>query len=369
MSTVTGMQTATCGTACQRAGEWFLRSGIQEPHGGVARYHLIAERRNARVSTEITGYAVSALLELHERCGAAEFLAAARRSGDFLCRAWDAGCGAMPFEWPADGAGGEPLTYFFDNGIIARALVRLWGATGEAAYLEAARACAHAMERDFLNGQDIHPVLRLPSREPAPRDGRWSRSSGCYQLKAALAWLELAEAAGEARYRAAFERALKLALATHASFLDGAADDRARMDRLHAYCYFLEALLARPEHPEAREALREGIARVASELRRIRGEFERSDVNAQLLRVRLWADALGVEPVDEAAAAEEAGRLAAFQMNGADARLRGGFNFGAVRGAPSNYANPVSTAFGMQALAMWDEYRNGGLRTGWNRLI
>lgn len=363
------MRTAACSAVCRRAGEWFLASGIQEPEGGVARYHLIAERRNARISTEITAYAVSALLELYERSGNARFLAAAGHAGDFLCRAWDAGRGAMPFEWAAEGAPPEPLTYFFDNGIIARALLRLWRTAGTVRCRDIALACASAMERDFLNPRDIHPILRLPSKEPLERDGRWSRSSGCYQLKAALAWLEAALITGEARYRAAFERAFELALDTHRNFLDEAAGDRARMDRLHAYCYFLEGLLARPEDPRARAALREGIARTAAELRRIRGEFERSDVNAQLLRLRLWADALGIVPLDEAAAEEEAGRLAAFQMDGADPRLRGGFNFGAVHGAPSNYANPVSTAFGMQALAMWEEHRHGRLRTGWDRLI
>lgn len=367
LATATGTRTKGCSPACLRAGEWLLGSGIQEPHGGVARYHLIAERRNARVSTEITGYALSALLELYAGSGDRRYLDAARRAGDFLCRAWDASCAAMPFEWPADGA--EPLTYFFDNGIIARGLLRLWRATGASRYMDIAQACAEAMQRDFVNGSDIHPVLRLPSKEPAPRDGRWSRSSGCYQLKSALAWLELDRLTGGARYRQAFARALELALATHGSFLDGAPDNSTRMDRLHAYCYFLEALLACPEDARCRGALREGIARIGAELRRIRSHFERSDVNAQLLRLRLWADAAGIEPIDEAAAAEEALRLAGYQMDGADPRLRGGFNFGSLQGAVSNYANPVSTVFGFQALAMWDEHRNGGLQTAWDRLI
>lgn len=354
--------------ACLRAGEWFLASGIQEPHGGVARYHLIRERRNARISTEITGYAVSAMLEVFERTGAERFLDAAQRAGDFLCRAWDGSCEAMPFEWCAEG-GVERLTYFFDNGIIARGMLRLWRITGEERHLALARACADAMERDFLNADDIHPILRLPGKEPLARDGRWSRSSGCYQLKSALAWLEMAELTGDARYRRAFDRALELALRTHEAFLDAAADNHARMDRLHAYCYFLEALPGRGGDARVRAALEEGIARAGRELRRIRVEFERSDVNAQLLRVRLWADAMGLVRLDKQAAEEEAGRAASFQMESPDRRLDGGFNFGALGEGMSNYANPVSTAFCLQALAMWEEHRSGGLRTGWDRLI
>ncbi|HEY1497525.1 MAG TPA: hypothetical protein VGF49_23365, partial [Candidatus Solibacter sp.] len=48
-----------------RTGEWFLRSGIQESNGGVARYYRTDVCRNLPVSTEITGYAVSALVYLH----------------------------------------------------------------------------------------------------------------------------------------------------------------------------------------------------------------------------------------------------------------------------------------------------------------
>src|SRR5690348_415318 len=48
-----------------RAGEWFLHSGIQEANGGVARYHRVDVGRNAAISTEITGYAASALVYLH----------------------------------------------------------------------------------------------------------------------------------------------------------------------------------------------------------------------------------------------------------------------------------------------------------------
>jgi hypothetical protein len=49
----------------ERAAGWFLNSGIQEASGGVARYYRSDTRRNARISTEITGYAVSTFVYLH----------------------------------------------------------------------------------------------------------------------------------------------------------------------------------------------------------------------------------------------------------------------------------------------------------------
>lgn len=363
------MPQKVCGQILSRAGGWFLRSGIQDASGGVARYHLIAEKRNARVSTEITGYAVSAYLELFERTKKEAYLQAARRAGDLLCRAWDEESAAMPFEWSRNGAAPQRLSYFFDTGIIVRGLLRLWRQTGEDRYFRMALLGGESMERDFCNGQDAHPIVRLPDKTPVERDGRWSRSSGCYQLKAALGMLELAQETGERRFELRYEETLRRGLATHHRFLSEAPDEHGVMDRLHAYCYFLEGLLPRAERPEVEDALRDGIARAAVALRRVRPGFERSDVNGQLLRVRLWADEAGAVKLEREAAEQEARWAAQYQMRSEEARLDGAFNFGRRGGVESNYANPVSTAFCVQALAMWEEYLNGGLAASWRRLV
>ena len=369
MSTSIEAKAPTAPLTLIRAGQWFLRSGIQEAHGGVARYHYIAENRNARTSTEITGYAVSALMELHERTANPAYLEAALRAGDLLCRAWDSNASAMPFEWSATGELPEHHSYFFDNGIIVRGLLRLWGAAREQRYLDTAVQCADSMRRDFVNTSDIHPILALPEKSPLARDSRWSRSSDCYQLKSALGWLSVAEATGDTSYVAEYERALERALRTHSSFFDHEPDPQRVMDRLHAYGYFLEALLARAGRSDVRLALAEGIARAAGHLRRVRGGFERSDVNGQILRVRLWADGLGAVPLDEASAAQEAEWAARYQMQSDDPRLDGGFNFGQRAGAATDFSNPVSTAFCLQALALWDDRRAGIPTVDWRKLI
>jgi hypothetical protein len=341
----------------QRAGAWFLHSGIQEPTGGVARYHYIAEAKNAKVSTEITGYAVSALLDLFARCGNQEYLNSAIRAGDFLTRAYDSGAQAMPFEW--DASGGPQYSYFFDNGIIVRGLLRLYRVTGRESYLATALACGESMARDFVNSDDIHPILELPSKKPVARDARWSRSSDCYQLKSALAWVELAEVTGDHSFSGLYEQALERALVTHSSFLSGEPAQERVMDRLHAYGYFLEALLQSVAKPGVAAALKAGLEDAGRELRRVRTLFERSDVSAQILRARLWADALGAVRLDRQAAEEEAVWAASHQISGGGARLDGGFNFGRRSGAASDFANPVSTAFCLQALAMWEDLRRG----------
>jgi hypothetical protein len=66
-----------------------------------------------------------------------------------------------------------------------------------------------------------------------------------------------------------------------------------------------------------------------------------------LLRIRVFADAVGVAPLDRTAAQWEAERLAEF------AAEDGGFYFGSSAGTWEPYINPVSAAFALQALALW----------------
>lgn len=332
-----------------RAGGWFLASGIQEPGGGVARFYRADLGRNRAVSTEITGYTVSALMYLHRVTGEAVFLDRARRAARFLAEdAWDAKAQNFPFE---HGPGAESMLYFFDCGIIVRGLLAVWRETGDESLLQRAVDCGHAMIRDFDTGAEIHPILTLPDKTPLTRDWRWSRSPGCYQLKSALAWRDLAAITGEAEFRSAFDRHLERSLSDYSNFLPGNPDSERVMDRLHAFCYFLESLLSYLDNERCALALADGIARVGRYLREISPVFARSDVHAQLLRVRLWAS--GTLPLDSDAARQEAEALAKFQMRSEDPRIDGGFSFGTRNGETIPHVNPVSTAFAVQALHMW----------------
>jgi hypothetical protein len=352
-----------------RASEWFVRSGIQEPSGAVARYYRTDMTGNHPISTEITGYAISAFLFFQQPAHA---LAAAR----FLTRqAWDGH--SMPFEMN-HGAGGL-ATYFFDCGIVVRGLLAAWRATGEGEFREVAITLGQSMAADFAStDSDYHPILKLPEKKPLARDPlRWSQSAGCYQLKSALAWRELFDATGERIFRENYERLLENALRSYAGFLPGHSDRLKVVDRLHAFLYFVEGLL--PKACEAaglpasvercRVALCDGLRRVSSHLAQTASEFERSDVYAQLLRMRVFADWMGIVPLDEAAAQSEAEILAGFQVFSDDRRIDGGFYFGRKGGAWLPYVNPVSTAFAAQALALWQRHRGGGAPAGWVQLI
>ena len=333
--------------ALSQAGEWLLQSGIQAPNGGVARYYRSDLERNEPISTEITGYAASAFVYLFEKTGRTVFADRARRAADFLIQdAWDEELQTFPFEYP-----GRPPAYFFDCGIIVRGLLAVWRMSGDERYLKAAVAGGHAMLRDFDAGADFHPILELPSKRPVVRDARWSRSSGCYQLKSAMAWHELDDITENHQFGDAFDRILEFAMNNEQSFLPGSEDEHRVMDRLHAYSYFLEALVSYGHD------VCEGVERVAGYLRQIAPRFLRSDVYAQLLRVRLLSG------VDAEPGAHEVRELEKFQASGdiADRRIAGGFYFGTKGGEMLPFVNPVSTVFAMQALEMWREHRAGRL--------
>ncbi len=348
--------------------EWFLRSGIQEENGGVARYFLSDRRKNAPISSEITGYFASALVDLHRQDSSNGFASAGLKAANFLNDvAWDESQSAMPFECQPEG---NRYSYFFDNGIITRGLLAAWRHSSRPGLLDLAVKCGESMARDFAEGTDFCPIIKLPSKTPLVyQPARWSRSPGCYQLKAALAWYELWLATGARRFLQLYEKMLASSLDSHDSFLPGCDTELPVMDRLHAYCYFLEGLLPAIDEPECAAALVKGIHRTATFMRSIAPRFLRSDVIAQLLRARLFADALGVLPLDKQAAAQEAAMLTEFQSNDKDVRLNGGFWFGRQGTEILPFMNPVSTAFSCQALQMWEQYQAGDRRQEWRELI
>ncbi|MBX9603615.1 MAG: hypothetical protein K2X35_21595 [Bryobacteraceae bacterium] len=331
-----------------QAGQWFVSSGITAAGGGVARFHRIDAGQNLPVSHEITGYAVSSLADLARRTGQPRFREAAIRSARYLReKAWDESASAFPFE-----SGGP--AYFFDTGIIIRGLLQAWRLSGETAFRDRAVEAGMSLAMDFLGEGFFYPVISLPEKQPEALGDRWSRQPGCYQLKSAMAWHDLAAATGDSQWNQAYERALELHLAGWREFLPGDPDPLRVMDRLHAFCYFLEGLLPACGRDEVRSVLAEGMALVTNHHREIRARFERSDVAAQLLRVRLLADARGAVPLDRARAEEEAAIVAEYQFRDGETRVRGGFCFGSRDGRRMPFVNPVSTAFCAQALAMWE---------------
>jgi hypothetical protein len=339
------------------AGRWFQQSGIQDASGGVARYYFAETGQNRAISTEITGYAASALVFLADVTNDESYLRTAQLAVDFLCEeAWEPAPGVFPFELDPE-PDSHLHTYFFDTGIIIRGLLAVWRVTKENRLLRVAKEAARQMARHFAGPGDWHPVLQMPSLRPTPREARWSRSPGCYQLKSALGWLEVADATGDESIAAPYYEWMEKSLASHRDYLPGSDDPSVVMDRLHPYCYFLEGMSRFVSRVDCRDEYAWGLERAGKLLREIRPVFLRADVCAQLLRARL----LAAEhiPLDIRAASEEAGELLAFQAQGEDPRIDGGFWFGRRNGEVIPHVSPVPTAFAVQALELWRAFQAG----------
>ena len=150
----------------ERAGRWFLQSGIQHPAGGVARYYNGDLNRNQAVSTEITGYTASALVYLHASREMNGIFRGRFAPPRFLTqRAWQGAWQAMPFEVDP-----PRLTYFFDCGIVVRGWLAVWRADGDPEFLESAVALGRAMARDFVDrGRQLASGAQTCPRKAPPR--------------------------------------------------------------------------------------------------------------------------------------------------------------------------------------------------------
>lgn len=357
---------------CYRSGlRWLAYSGIQAESGGVSRYYSEDAGAYQDISTEITAYAIQAYLQLPIP-GQTGLLSNALRAGQFLC--FDAGDpqdGLFPVQVSRSGAEARRVAYFFDCGIIIRALLALWHATADPMYLERAERCgAMILERMSRVDGSFFPVVDLESGVPSVPGETWSLEPGVHQLKVGLAFLELAEVTSSGLFSKTAEQLLHGCLRAQEMFLPGHSDPARVVDRLHAYCYFLEGILPFLERRfDCVQALAAGMTRLEAGAAEHRDLFDRCDTTAQLLRLRLLADYIGVVEIDLGAASREAESLAGFQIRSEDRRTNGAFSFGQFRGQPIPHASPVATIFGLQALRMWEEYQRGEMRTTWRELI
>ncbi len=349
----------TASSTLHKAGRWLLESGIQSENGGVARYYRKDLGQNLPVSCEITGYALSAFCYLFELTGEEAYRNAAGRAAHFLTEiAWDPASSTMPFELE----GGRRYSYFFDCGIIARGLLWHWRLLREEKSLEVASSIGLSMERDFRSFSAFHPIIWLPCKSIEPYTTWWSRMPGAFQLKSALAWLDLAGETGREEFRGFYEEMLAFALRRYSETLDIETERPKLMDRLHPWAYFLEGLHPVHERSDVMPIWTGALERGQLLLEELESGFVRSDVCAQLLRIQLLQG--------KAASPAQLARLEAFQFDSGDRADNGGFGFGRRDGEMMPHTNPVSTVFALQALEMASLGAEGTLSGfDWRKLI
>ena len=352
--------------------KWLTGSGIQNKSGGVAQYYCADVGKYREVAVGTTGSFISALLKLHWSEGE-PVPGVALRAGHFLTKhAFDRDSDLFALGPSTNPNSSSLHASFVECGIVIRGLLDLWRATGDRACLDHAERCGLALcgKMSIVDGS-FFPLYDIAMNHPHSGSGAWSVEPGVYQLKVGLAFLELAEATGMGQFKASTEFMRTWALKRQESFLlDDTEEPQLMMDRAHAYCYFLEGLL--PEAAldrDCRQALQFGLLRVENLVDEIGGQFQRCDVLAQVLRLRLYADIIGVMELNRGRADQEATRIAEFQIQSPDPRVDGGFAFARQRSELLQHINPATTAVAVQALQMWEQAEEETFRQPWKVLI
>ena len=350
---------------------WLTRSGIQDESGGLARYYRAAEDKYEGLSTAATGYFISGLLRCAEYPQETPPKEAAAAGRILIEKAYDIEAELFLSDLGPAESNPRKWAYFFDCLIAIRALVDLWAATKNSAYLECAEKCGIGIKRNLsrMDGS-FFPVHDIARDMPYEADEPWSLQAAVYHLKAMPIFLELSEATGLYEFKAMGQDLLKWTLKRYESFLEPDSDAERLMSRLHGYGYFLEGLL--PEaglDTECSRAFQFGLLEIENVSQEIGHEYHRCDVIAQLLRLRIYADRLGIMELDYQQAGNEAAAIEELQMQSADPKVDGGFAFALKASVPVEHYNPATAVVAIQALQMWDQASGGSFRQGWETLI
>ena len=340
---------------------WLLDSGIQSESGGVYRDFHSSDDDFGPVSTEATAWYVLALLGIGEKEG--EQRQRAELAGRFLVeKARDVTTDLFVSEASEDEQG-EKIADFLGSGLVLRALLALAHATGDRHYLECAQGCARAMQNrmsrvdgSFFARYDIahqSPVMEV--------------EGGVDQMKVAACFLDLAED-GYHEFEYPAELLTRWALSRCESWDPALAEPEDRANAMNAYGLFLEGLLPTAAlDMRSSQALQTGMIRLEQALVQANGSSTPEGL-ARLLRLRLYADALGMMELDYGRAKAEAEELAGRQMQSLDPKLDGAFTVKPDEDRPREL-RPETTAVAVQALDMWDEVSDGGFRESWRVLI
>lgn len=241
--------------ALDAAHRWLIFSDIREKdpqkagYGGLRQAYNTVDHDYSFVYSEISGYAISALVNFWSMSGDEQYLSLAEnaaqfvqklqiQTGDFLFQ------GAVAHGLTLPGYTLRPAYYSFDNAMILQGLLDLHAGRPSPALL--ASACAigdwlvNVMQREdgsFLAVRVADPTFMLPGIASAFGDG------GCLHAKHAIGLLKLHHTTGDERYALAARKVCDWVLTLQDT--DGAIQSTIKREKVvtHTHCYAVEGLL------------------------------------------------------------------------------------------------------------------------------
>jgi uncharacterized protein YyaL (SSP411 family) len=242
-------------TTTELALEWLSQSDIRQvdgdpiARGGVKQGYNWQERAYPFIYSEITGYAISALVNAYRWTDDEDYVALARQSAGFLLRVQKLAegeivRGAVPHGLSLPGLALRPQYYSFDAAMCLQGLLDLIAVEPAQEIQQSARAIGdwllERMQQDsgaFLSMYDAETDEWHQERDDVFGDG------GSLHAKHAIGLLKLSEETGEDRYAAAAQRVCDWVLRLQDE--DGAFRATEGMQQVvsHSHCYATEGLL------------------------------------------------------------------------------------------------------------------------------
>jgi len=344
----------------EKASNWFLNSEIQNSNGSFSAWIDLKNGKNSFEYSEITGYALTALVSLKSEAAkekaekAANWLKekAVTEEGAVLARnymEWEQANPKFSFE--------GRNCYAFDAGMVLNGLMELHASTGKQLDI-ALKVGSFLVEKMFKQGK-MNAVYNLEEGKELDSGEKWSLQPGSYHSKNAIGLLKLAKATKEKKLEETAIALCEFALTKQlpeGRFVTNAWD---KSTHLHPHCYSAEGLLyagqklGEERYIEAAEKATAWAFENQAENKGINAFFDggwnesqRSDVLAQVLRLGIALKKDGrLKTVGEEKINALAQRLLEFQHE------TGGLLYGKELDlSEKNCVNAWCTMFAMQAL-------------------
>lgn len=234
---------------------WLTRSDVRcaeagsIARGGVMQGYNWREGSYPFVYSEITGYAVSALVNAYRWTAEEEYLRLARESAGFLLRAPNGGPGdrshgAIPHSFSLSELRWRQDLYSFDAAMCLQGLLDLDAVEPQPAVRERAREIGEWLVAEMQQQSGAFLAMRdaESGRWRPSEDGDQFGDGGCLHAKHAIGLLKLGAATGDRRYVDAARRVCDWVLGLQDD--DGAFRTTERMEQVvsHTHCYATEGL-------------------------------------------------------------------------------------------------------------------------------
>ncbi|MFH0832250.1 MAG: hypothetical protein V1900_00815 [Candidatus Aenigmatarchaeota archaeon] len=343
--------------------DWLLNSGIQnisdnEWNGGFNAWYNLDKKEYAYVYSEITGYGITTLLQLHKLTGRGIFLDRAMLAANWLINI------AMENNYTRARYyenGFDNTVYSFDNGMVLFGLANLYRLTQMEKYLDFSVKIA-----DFLLGMQksdglFYSIYDTGEKKNLNIGDKWSTVSGSYHAKLSLGLLAVHDILNEAKYRKA---AIKVCEESIKFQKNGRFLTLGNETHLHPHSYSAEGLLYAGLKLDKNRFVESALNAVVWSLNNQQEDGgmpssypsdknERNDVLAQTLR--LGTIFLQQKDINEKERIEKL-RKRLLESQNLSTEHKGGFFYGFENGKKLNHINSWVSMFALQALIFYDKY-------------